>query len=291
MAETFGFVTQVSGLRVSFRIIGKVPVLTPVNWDFGDNGTEFNVRNPQHEYEQSGIYTVICSYTDADGETQSYSADIVVNTLAHTHLTGSIYNLIDAYIPEELATEMAIKDKQVFINKWQLYIHPLVNHHIPLEEYSNELYYEGLENQLIMELAVWDYLNTWLYNILARTGAFLSNIATLSEEADDNSVHSRGDRIKQITTGPTEVQYYDKISESYASLYSTYYKALQPGGVIDSIKKNLCMLAERLEIFLPICNRVGEKVTPKVTNHRVTHKLDGPNPTYPILGGDNTLFK
>lgn len=291
MAETFGFVTQVTGLMVSFKLVGKVPVLTPVSWDFGDDISDYNVRNPKHTYSESGFYTVICSYVDAQGETQVYSREIVVNTLAKTSLTGSIYDLMDTYIPKELAISLSVEERQTFINKWQLYIHPLVNHFIPLEEYSNELYYEGLENQLIMELAVWDYLNGWLYNILARTGSFISNVATLNEQEDDDSIHSRGDRIKQITTGPTEIQYYDKISDSFSNLYSTYYKALQPGGVIDTIKKNLCMLAERLEIYLPMCNRVGEKIVPKVRNRRDPGRLGGPNPTYPIDARDNTIFK
>lgn len=170
MDETFGFVTNISGLKASFKLIGKVPDLTPVNWDFGDNKTEYNVRNPEHQYEKSGIYHVTCSYVDTKkNKTRTYSEDIIVNILAKTHLTGSIYELMDMFIPEELSVNISLKEKKAYINKWQLYIHPLVNHCIPLEEYSNELYYEGLENQLIMELAVWDYLNNWLHSILART--------------------------------------------------------------------------------------------------------------------------
>ena len=178
----------------------------------------------------------------------------------------------------------------MYINKWQLYIHPLVNHFIPKEEYNNELYYEGLENQLIMELSAWDYLHTKLYNLLARAGQYLSNVTGLTEEETDGIGQSRGDRIRKITTGPTEVEYFDAMSDSIGSLYSTYYKALQPGGLIDEIKKQLCMLAERLEIYLPLCQHNQMVKVPKVVNRRNPGKLGGPNPTYPIKGGENIIL-
>lgn len=286
----FGFVPIISGLTVKFRFTGKVPSTMPVDWDFGDSTEEYNRRQVTHTYNESGFYDVTVSYTDSkNSQTYSYSQTLVVNLDAKTSLTGSIYDLIDYYLPKEIVTSMTLQEKQMYINKWQLYIHPLVDHFIPKEEYNNELYYEGLENQLIMELAVWDFLNTKLYNLLARVGQYLSNVTGITEEDDDAAGNSRGDRIKSITTGPTEVQYYDTFSESISSLYSTYYKALQPGGLIDSIKKNLCTLAERLNIFLPFCQHHRTVVIPKVVNHRDPGLLGGPNPTYPINGGESNI--
>lgn len=285
----FGFIPVISGLTVKFRLIGQVPSTYPVDWDFGDSTQEYNKRQVTHTYEESGFYTVTVSYTDVkNGETHTYSKTIVANIEAKTSLTGSIYNLIDYYLPKEIISSMTLEEKAMYINKWQLYIHPLVNHFIPKEDYNNELYYEGLENQLIMELAVYDFLYTKLYNLLARAGQYLSNITGLNEEETDNPT-SRGDRIKSITTGPTEVQYYDTLSESISSLYSTYYKALQPGGLIDTIRKQLCMLAERLDIFIPFCQHHRPVVPPKVVNKRNPGKLGGPNPTFPINGGENTI--
>lgn len=285
----FGFIPTISGLKVNFRLTGQVPSTMPVDWDFGDSNQEYNQRQVSHTYEESGFYDVTVSYTDIKkGKTYSYSQQIVVNIEAKTSLNGSIYDLIDYYLPKEIVTKMSLVEKQMYINKWQLYIHPLVNHFIPKEDYNNELYYEGLENQLIMELAVYDFLYTKLYNLLARAGQYLSNVTGLNEEETDN-LTSRGDRIKSITTGPTEVQYYDNLSESISSLYSTYYKALQPGGLIDTIRKQLCMLAERLDIFIPFCQHHRTVVPPKVVNKRNPGKLGGPNPTFPINGGENTI--
>lgn len=182
---------------------------------------------------------------------------------------------------------MTIEDKTAYITKWQLYIFPLVNHTIPLDKYNDELWYEGLENQLIMELAVWDYLNIQIQNILLVAGnSFREIISTEShgpdQDGDSPGEHARGDRIKQITTGPTEVQYYDKISESISSLWSTYSKMIQPGGYMDELRKNLCMLASRLEIYLPFCDQIERLVVPKVVNHRKPTPLGGPNPTAPL---------
>lgn len=287
----FGFIPIISGLTVKFRLTGQVPSTMPVDWDFGDSKEEYNKRQVTHTYEESGFYLVTVSYHDTKkGKTYTYSRQIVVNIEAKTSLTGSIYDLIDYFLPKEIITSMTLDEKQMYINKWQLYIHPLVNHFIPIEEYNNELYYEGLENQLIMELAVYDFLNTKLYNLLARAGQYLSNVTGISEDETDAMGQSRGDRIKQITTGPTEVQYYDTLSESISSLYSTYYKALQPGGLIDTIRKNLCILAERLTIFLPFCQHRKTVTPPRVVNRRDPGLLGGPNPTFPIDGGENQIF-
>lgn len=293
MATDFGFIPTIQGLVATFLVIGKIPSTVPVEWDFGDSNTAYNVRRTEHTYKTAGFYYVTVSYVDPDtGKTVSYSKTIIVNDKAHTSLTGSIYELIDYYLPKELSIEMSLEEKQVYIHKWQLYLGPLVNHCIPLEQYNNELYYEGLENQLVMELAVWDHLNTKLWDLLARAGTFLSNVTEINQDGDqDPADSSRGDRIKQITTGPTEVQFYDKFSESIANLYSTYYKALQPGGLIDELKKNLCMLAERVEVWLPICQRTKKVMTPKVVNRREPGLLGGPNPSFPVGGMGETIFQ
>ena len=292
MATDFGFIPTIEGLVATFLVIGKVPSTIPVEWDFGDSETAYNVRRVEHTYEKPGFYPVTVSYDDpVSKEKVSYSKTIIVTNLTHTQLTGSIYELINYYLPKELAIDMDLDEKQVYITKWQLYLGPLVNHFIPPEQFTNELYYEGLENQLVMELAVWDHLTTKLWELLAKAGAYLNRVTEVKRDGDaDPADSSRGDRIKQITTGPTEVQFYDTFSESIANLYSTYYKALQPGGLIDELNKNLCILAERCRIWLPFCQRVKKVMTPKVVNHRQPGILGGPNPSFPVNGPGETIF-
>lgn len=145
-----------------------------------------------------------------------------------------------------------------------------------------------------MELAAWDYLNVKLLNLLTSTGEYLSQLTSTKEQAGDGSSKpelTRGDRIKQITTGPTEVQYYDMLSDSTSSLWKTFSQALQPGGVIDELKQRLCMLATRLEIYLPFCTPVNKLVVPRVVDRRRPGILDGPNPSVPVKRNGRTLIK
>lgn len=290
MVDGLDFLYTKSGLSVSFRVIGKVPVKATFDWDFGDdNGEVFNRRHPSYTYSESGFYTVTMHVTNSLGLDVTVTRNIVVCDYGHTTLSDSIYNLIDRYIPEEISDGMSDDDKHVYIDKWQFYIGPLVNHVIPPDKYQDELWYEALENQLIMELAAWDYLNVQLMNLLLSTGRYLSYLTSTKETTGDgesDTEKARGDRIKQITTGPTEVQYYDTLSESTSSLWNYYSNALKPGGLIDELKENLCALAQRLEIYIPFCSqRINRQRVPKVVNKRKPGPLDGPNPTSPIYGG------
>ena len=288
MEHGFDFITVRSGLQVSFRVIGKVPVKCVFDWDFGDdNGEVYNKRHVSYTYSEAGFYTVTMHVTNSQGLDVTVQHTVVVCDFGHTTLSDSIYNLINNYIPKELSDEMTDEDKRLYIDKWQLYIGPLVNHPIPPDKYQDELWYEALENQLIMELAALDYLNVKWLNLLTLTGEYMQQLVSLEGQNGDGTSgpeKARGDRIKQIVTGPTEVQYYDQVSDSVSSLWKNYSDALKPGGLLDELKKNLCVLASRLEIYLPFCDAVNRTVVPKVVNHRIPGPLDGPNPTAPLRG-------
>jgi len=271
--EDLGFVFKVTGLKVSFKISVEVPAeVTPV-WDFGDFTEPLSDISPTHTYTISGFYNVTLTV----GE-NTYTRVVVVNVITKTSLIDSIYNLINYYIPQELSLKMSNTEKSVYITKWQLYLQPLVDHDIPLEEYNNELYYEGLENQLIMELAVYDYLYVKVINLLTSTAKDLQGYIG----SDDSGGEGSRDRIKQITTGPTEVQYYDEVTESISALYKAYSEALKPGGLLDQYKVQLCMLAARLDIMLPICEMIKDTVVPSVVNRRGSGFIGGPNPPGPV---------
>ena len=171
MKKNLDFTYVTSGLEVSFRVLTKVPAKSIFDWDFGDDkGEVFNGgRHQSYSYEKSGFYDVTLHVTNSDGLDLTCTRTVVVCNYGHTTLQDTIYNLIDRYIPKELHESMTIEDKTAYITKWQLYIFPLVNHVIPPDKYNDELWYEGLENQLIMELAVWDYLNIQIQNILSWT--------------------------------------------------------------------------------------------------------------------------
>lgn len=273
---TLDFLTKVKGLEVSVSILSEVPADSTPVWDFGVVGGS-TTEETKYIYETSGRYTITLYLQDAGGDKEVVCKKVVmVSEYTKTQLTDSIYNLINKYIPENLNLSMSLDDKSAYITKWQIYIQPLVNHCIPIEEYSNELYYEGLENQLVMELAAYDYLYVKIQNMLVQTASQLNT--QISEASELEGEETGRDRIKQITTGPTEVQYFDTVTESISTLFKAYADATKPGGILDDLRKNLCMLAERMDIFLPLCSQPRTIKVPKVVNHRHAGLIGGPNP-------------
>ena len=164
MVVDFNYATV--GLKVTFENLSTgVPSDYTYHWDFGDN-TQSTLNNPTHEFDKPGFYKVTLLVKDPASNTVGSSEQRVpVTDKAKTHLSGSIYQLIDTYIPENIFGVVTTSTKRQFIEKWQLYLQPLVNHCIPLQEYNNEMYYEALENQLIMELAAYDFMSVQVSNI------------------------------------------------------------------------------------------------------------------------------
>lgn len=276
MVVDFNYATV--GLKVTFENLStRVPSDYTYHWDFGDN-TQSTLNNPTHEFDKPGFYKVILVVKDPASNTAGSSEQRVpVTDKAKTHLSGSIYQLIDTYIPENIFGVVTTSTKRQFIEKWQLYLQPLVNHCIPLQEYNNEMYYEALENQLIMELAAYDFMSVQVANMVkAQAQSILENNTTSSSGGSEPSDGYQGD-VKKIQTGPTQVEYFNPNGDE-SDLASNIIKALGPGGLLDMMKENLCMLAGRLDIYLPICERPTRVVVPKAVNKRIKGPLSGPDP-------------
>ena len=273
MTVEFTF-SSVRSLTVEFTNLSSGVDQVLPTWDFGDGSEVSHDLNPTHTYEKLGRYIVKLTYSDS-GEDKSNSQVLMVSDKVFTTLSDTIYSLINYWLPEEVFGEINSSLKNQMIKKWQLYIHPLVNHRIPLSELYNELYYEALENQLIYELAAYEYMSLNVNQKVQGLLGYISESHSSSEETPSEEVE--GD-IKHITTGPTEVEYFnpdDFASDALASII----KAMDPNGVMALLKQQVCMLAERLDIFLPMCQRlpVTRKV-PKVVNRRVPGFLGGPDP-------------
>lgn len=276
MVVDFNYATV--GLKVTFENLSTgVPSDYTYHWDFGDN-TQSTLNNPTHEFDKPGFYKVILVVKDpASNTVGSNEQRVPVTDKAKTHLSGSIYQLIDTYIPENIFGVVTTSTKRQFIEKWQLYLQPLVNHCIPLQEYNNEMYYEALENQLIMELAAYDFMSVQVANMVkAQAQSILENNTTSSSGGSEPPDGYQGD-VKKIQTGPTQVEYFNP-NEDESDLASNIIKALGPGGLLDMMKENLCMLAGRLDIYLPICERPTRVVVPKAVNKRIKGPLSGPDP-------------
>lgn len=273
MAESVKFFTTVVGLTVRFtNTSSSLLEGQSFEWDFGD-GTNSIEKDPVHLYDVTGSFFVILYLKQGNTTISTYTQEVKVTDKVKTQLSGSIYDLIDQYIPSDIFGTIDFSVKRLFIQKWQLYLQPLVNHEVPLDEYSNELYYEALENQLIMELAAYDFLSLSLANSLKSTAVSITGSSPGSTE----DVTVSESRVKKISTGPTEVEYFDS-----SDTESTMIKSLQSSGILDMIKQNICMLSDRLDIYLPICRYRGTTVVPQVVNRRSPGPLDGPDPSYPI---------
>lgn len=282
------FVYVAKGLEVSFKVLSKVPADATVGWDFGVVGGESSELNPTFTYESPGFYTATLRIFNNGDKLGEVSQTILVSEAdIETKLSDSIYNLIDLYIPANLVSDgMNLQQKTAFIHKWQLYLGPLVSHDIPIQEYTNELYYEGLENQLVMELAVWDFINREITSLLTGIGQYIDYLTYQSQQKGSSSDEEPiGDdkalagKVKRIQTGPTEVEYFEDLPDSLSTLYKAYSEALKPNGIIDLLKQNICNLASRLMIFLPMCDNAYKPVkVPRVVNRRHPKGIDGPNP-------------
>lgn len=276
MVVDFNYATV--GLKVTFENLSTgVPSDYTYHWDFGDN-TQSTLNNPTHEFDKPGFYKVTLLVKDPASNTVGSSEQRVpVTDKAKTHLSGSIYQLIDTYIPGNIFGVVTTSTKRQFIEKWQLYLQPLVNHCIPLQEYNNEMYYEALENQLIMELAAYDFMSVQVANMVkAQAQSILENNTTSNSGGSEPPDGYQGD-VKKIQTGPTQVEYFNP-NEDESDLASNIIKALGSGGLLDMMKENLCMLAGRLDIYLPICERPTRVVVPKAVNKRIKGPLSGPDP-------------
>lgn len=272
------FIFNTVGLKSNFiNLSYEVPDEYTYSWDFGDGETSTEL-NPTHEYQKMGFYRVSMSIVDSNNRpVEKVTKTVLISDKVKTHLSNSIYVLINTYIPYSIFGKVPSSVKQQFIEKWQLYIQPLVNHEIPVEDFNNELYYEALENQLIMELAAYDYMILNIQNVINATSQTIIKDNSQSSGSSSDTSSASGGSIKKIVTGPTEVEYFND-TESEKDFISNITKAIQPGGFIDILKQNLCMLAGRLDIYLPICENQTRVVVPRVVNRRKPRLLDGPDP-------------
>lgn len=286
------FLSATVGLSLKVKVyVNPLPGSFICKWDFGDGSEVETVEDKltsSHLYENTDFYTVKLTLIDQSDDSKEYKVikSIGVSEVTKTQLPGSIYDLIDTYVPSDIFGEMPISVKQQYIEKWQLYIQPLVDrdvlHRIPIEQYNNELYYEALENQLIMELAAYDFMVDRVSLMLgASAEGVIANNSSSTSSSEESTSTAGSEAVKRIQTGPSEVEFFDQV-DSDSKTTSSVVKAMQPGGIIDILKQKICMLAGRLDIYLPICDRPGVVVVPKVVNRRVRTPLGGPDPGYPV---------
>ncbi len=257
------------GLRVSLTIIEvpESPEGYTFNWAFGDAST-LVTNNPEtvhHNYNEVGLYTIKLSVKDESGSIIAESEQSLL-IVSLTGLTGSIYDLIDNYIPELLKLDFQ-SVKVSYIEKWQFYFQPLVNHDIPLNKFNDESYYEALENQLVMEMAAYDYLIVELGKAITNLSVAGSNSLEINEDGSVSG--STDDNVKKIKTGPSEVEFHDKYDSASKIVKSLSGTRGGSNGILSTLRNNITMIAHRLDIYLPIGGASDKiPIIPKVLKSR-----------------------
>lgn len=284
MKVNFNFAKN--GLEVRFKNTSReVPAGSTYLWDFGDYTGTSSDPNPVYTYSDEGFYLVKLTVTPpSPDEPVTIKLTIGLSLRAQTVLTDSIFNLFELRVPETMLVLLRPEDIRYYIQKWQLYLYSLVPSELDLQYAEDEMAYEALENQLVLEAAAYDWTIITAISLMQSLGQTISDEVTGSE----GEVETGAQDVKSITTGPTKVEWFEGIlaGDTASSMLKTLTGALSPGGIIDLMKQNLCMLAKRLTVYLPICSPNVHRVTPKKVNTREPGLLGGPNPAFPVSTGD-----
>lgn len=257
-----------SGLTVNF-INTSLNNPTSYLWDFGDGNTSTE-KSPSHTYNEMGFFTVKLVATNADGSSEPLVLTIGASDV-NDMLNASILELIDHYMPSSLSGEVNASEKISLVQKWQLYLQPLV--YIPYEvsevDTYNEFKWPGLVNSLIAQLVSYDI-------ILQGANQFLSSSGSMGGTQEENNKGNDNTKrqIKSIETGPAKTEWYqDKTatseSENMKNIGAIYASATKVGGALDQLKQSICQLSQRVRIYLPMCGPLPHNTkAPEVVKHK-----------------------
>jgi PKD repeat protein len=78
------------GETVDFAPLGSANIINRL-WDFGDGNTSSEI-SPSHQYDTSGVFNVICYYSDVNNCSDSYSHEITVFDHTDANFTSSMTN-------------------------------------------------------------------------------------------------------------------------------------------------------------------------------------------------------
>lgn len=234
------------------------------SWNFGDPldpvpDPNLNVsieQNPTHTFSKAGKFKVTLTVTDDAGETATTFRYILVST--DIILPVSIEDLVKLklpsgfpYQPEQISTSIAI---------WQLYIQPLINSpYVQFADVYNELAYPPIINALIGYLVAYEIMLDYTQNsAMTAAGSGIDGAAGV---------------VKRIETGPSNAEFRD------TSDYLKYLTA--PGGIMEQIKKQVCMLASRSRIAIAYCPPIPKPIF-------IPKKAGRPYPHYNMWATDFT---
>jgi len=248
--SNFGF--SRNNLTVSFQNLTlNIEAGTTFAWDFGD-GNNSTEKNPIHNYVEAGFFSVKLTSTTLT-EVSEINIAIGVGSLT-SMLNTPVLSLCFYYLP----STFLIKNEQLvtLIQTWQVYLQPLMeNPLVDTIDTHNELQWSALSNKLIAMLVAKDI-------IISESTAYLANAANEGSSASSTSSASNNlsRSIKSIETGPVRTEWYEgnnhqANSETLKNIGDSFRSASGPNGIVDQLKKSICTLASRIEIYLPECGQ------------------------------------
>ncbi len=224
MTPVANFQITPSYLQVNFMDL-STGTPTSWSWDFGDASTSTS-QNPSHTYATAGKYIVKLTSTNLDGNS-SIQREVMVSTVPVLPIP------LKAFINLKLPAGVTVSEetKDAYIAQWQLFLQPLVIPSISDVNVFNETAYPPLANALIAMLSA--------YSIMSDT-AYTGGIATASGGTGGSS-----GVVKKIVTGPSEVEF-QEVNDMQKILFGE-------NGLLKQLQSELCTLASRLLVKLPMC--------------------------------------
>ena len=201
----------------------------------GTNSNEVTFILPKADLGVIGLYEYKVIQTPSAGDDIPWFFGNI-SIIDETGITASL----PIYIQDEKPANLSLDQDKINnrVRYWRNYLQPLVNPVIADEDLDDESKWPFLVNVLIAKLVVYDGILLELKNAAV----------TAAGSSSDSTVTGSG-AVKKIETGPSNVEWYDS-AEAVSSLLKT---GTNGTSTMDGMLGDLCMLASRVRITLPIC--------------------------------------
>ncbi len=250
MANPLAYFTyNADGLNLSFLNLSQnITGSTTFAWDFGDGSTSI-LKDPTHTYAAVGFFDVGLTLTDGT-DVNTTTVRIGVNASGKPDLGNfNLMQLISNNLPTGVTLDPTLATN--YIRTWQDYLFPLVDPpSLEVDKY-NETCYDPLANQLIGKLATVDL-------IMQGAKSYLLSLGNLSGASAKD--------LKKVVTGPAESEWF--------SGSDVWFDIMKPGGILDGLKQECCMLADRISVYLPFCGISNKVITPQVSYNTKSYSIN-----------------
>lgn len=203
--------------------------------------------------DEMGAFTYSLMGENQDVITRWVFGQIKVEPVTPGQFT--IKSWLEVEVPPELTlSENYINQKTQY---WLMTLAPLANPAISLEDTLDESKWPPLVKALIAKLIIYEAL------LLASRGSYIAFINSSSTTETTGESISTGEKggVKKITTGPSEVEWFDG-SDTLSKMFKTTSNSVDSPFTL--LMKDVCLLARRLKISLYICPQPDITIPPIV---------------------------